>query len=54
MFAAWPVLDPKSYGGARVLEASGRPMLVIERIFKMKEENKWKKHCQALVYKGNS
>ena len=24
-----PVLNPKSYDGARVLEASGRPMLVI-------------------------
>ena len=26
-----PVLNPKSYDGARVLEASGRPMLVIGR-----------------------
>ena len=26
-----PVLNPKSYHGARVLEASGRPMLVIGR-----------------------
>ena len=26
-----PVLSPKSYDGARVLEASGRPMLVIGR-----------------------
>ena len=25
-----PVLNPVSYDGARVLEASGRPMLVIE------------------------
>ena len=26
-----PVLNPKSYDGARVSEASGRPMLVIRR-----------------------
>ena len=26
-----PVLNPKSYDGAQVLEASGRPMLVIGR-----------------------
>ena len=26
-----PVLNPTSYDGARVLEASGRPMLVIGR-----------------------
>ena len=28
-----PVLNPKSYDGARVLEASGRPMLVIGRSY---------------------
>ena len=28
-----PVLNPKSYGGARVLEASGHPMLVIGRSY---------------------
>ena len=27
-----PVLNPKSYDGARVLEASGRPMLVKSKI----------------------
>ena len=31
-----PVLNPKIYGGARVLEASGRPMLLIGRSFKKK------------------
>ena len=28
-----PVLNPMSYDGARVLEASGRPMLVIGRSY---------------------
>ena len=28
-----PVLNPRSYDGARVLEASGRPMLVIGRSY---------------------
>ena len=28
-----PVLNPKSYDGARVLEASGRPLLVIGRSY---------------------
>ena len=28
-----PVLNPESYDGARVLEASGRPMLVIGRSY---------------------
>ena len=28
-----PVLNPKRYDGARVLEASGRPMLVIVRSY---------------------
>ena len=28
-----PVLNPKSYDGARVLGASGRPMLVIGRSY---------------------
>ena len=30
-----PVLIPKSYDGARVLEASGRPMLVIGRSYEL-------------------
>ena len=30
-----PVLNPKSYDGARVLEASGRPMLVIGRSYRV-------------------
>ena len=28
-----PVVNPKSYDGARVLEASGRPMLIIGRSY---------------------
>ena len=37
-----PVLNPKSYDGARVLEAAGRPMLVIGRsywVVPIQEEN---------------
>ena len=30
-----PVLNPKSYDGARVLEASGRPMLFIGRSYEL-------------------
>ena len=30
-----PILNPKSYDGARVLEASGRPMLVIGRSYEL-------------------
>ena len=37
-----PVLNPRSYDGARVLEASGRPMLVIGRSYELsiQEEEK--------------
>ena len=59
-FATWRielnlslVLNPKRYdSGARVLEAPGRPMLVIGRSFKKKKETKKKKCYRTVVYKG--